>query len=147
MSDDELMPDYGAAVEAVGGWIAAGTGLEIGATAFMEVVLPESPDAIVSVFETGGDWDRRRGLQAWTLLLVARAAYLSDARILMRRSIIAALQGWAEAEEENRAGILDLSLTGLPKLAARDDRTRVHLEALFSMEIHAPVVPALGLEA
>jgi len=134
------MPDYGACVERVAEWIAAGAELTPGENMFVEVNLPENPDTFAALFETSGAWDVKRNLQYWQLQLVTRAPYLKDARALMAACITAAHEGFATATEQQRGIIQDLRLEILPRLQPRDERGRVYQEALFIMSISAPYV-------
>ena len=132
------VPDYGACIEIVAGWIAAGAELVPGKTLVLEPGLPPAPDGCVALFETGGTWNVDRAFQVWSLTIVVRAARLADARALAMAAINAALDGYADPGEAGKGAILDLDLHSLPALIGRDDRDRVMLQAGLTMTIHAP---------
>ena len=132
-----MFPDYGPEVERIGDWIAAGANLAPGRTLLLEPELPEAPDVVAACFEAGGQWDRDRGIQDWGVLLVARAPTLAQSRALARECIVAALQGFATANEEQRGLIQMLDLASLPIHRGRDERGRVILEATLRMRIFA----------
>jgi len=131
------IPDYGPAVEQVGTWIAEAVVLAKGRTMLLEPDLPEAPDRVATVFETGGAWNRERGWQDWTLLLVTRAATLLEARKLAVDCINGALDKFKSSVHPRPAHIADLQLSSLPLLTPRDARGRVTLETKFLLRIRA----------
>jgi hypothetical protein len=132
------IPDYGPAVEQVGAWIADAVGLQSGQTMFLEPVLPLAPDGVATVFEIGGSWNRERGWQEWTLLLVTRAATLAEARSLAVACINGALSKFSTAARPRPCGIMELTLKALPSMTPRDDRNRVILESQLLLRLRAP---------
>jgi len=139
------IPDYGADVERVGGWIAAGANLVAGKTLFLEPELPKAPDTIATLFETGGVWNIERSQMVWRLLLVTRAPLLRDARALAVLALQSAVSGWMRSATAARGNIRNLKIAGLPNLQPRDGNNRVIQEAVLEMTIHAPFETGVDL--
>jgi hypothetical protein len=136
-------PDYGAAVEQVGDLIATAAKLKKGVTLHLEPDLPPGPDALESVYEVGGTWIRDRCVQQWNLQLITRAATLKEARALLIATIKGVDEQFLKLPRPTSTGIIDLKLSGLPRLVGRDARNRVILETPFVMSLRAE--PDIGL--
>lgn len=133
--------DYGQKVEQVGTWISAETKLKPGDNLLLEPTLPEGPDSVALLFESGGTWNTESGFQDWRLVLITRAPTQAGARALAIACLKGALSRWKTASD--RKGILNLRVESLPALQPRDERGRVLLQASLVMRIVAPLEPGL----
>lgn len=132
------IPDYGKSVEQVGLWIAAANKLEIAKTMFLEPLLPEKPDTLATLFETGGTWKTENDQMVFSLLLVTRAPLLAKSRDLAIGGLMAAVNGWLRSPKAERGIITNMRINRLPQLQPRDEGKRVILESLLEMTINAP---------
>jgi hypothetical protein len=147
-------PDYDQSLNRLCAWLERDAGLVNGRTLLQENAwpqgagMPQAPDQLALLFETGGEWDIENARMVWNIHLVTRSATLREARLFVIKIVQKLLAAFKTAPcgsaALQRGDIEALDLVNLPSLLPRDANGRPCHLTVFRLVLRAP--DEFGLE-